>query len=820
MLQPIFINLIWQIRQNWRIDWLSLLLGLGLGFLLGTATYFLLWPLLEGYWDKLTNRWQKSYDWWQASLEERFRQEMGNYAQHYHDFSRDYLLSDFFVPPFLWAPNWEVGEEVGSDFILQQLHLLWPEWAARTAVPALPMLPVSHLLQYGQRVLIAGEAGVGKSSLLAHCIASCTAAQKDSPLASLLPILIHVAELEPEEAGQPWPTGVNGLAAALQARLDSVRFAGITDLLTQKLTEGTVLLCLDGADELPASQQAGCVQWVRQLLQSYPHIRLFIAAPAHGYAPFLSLGFVVTAIAPWHGRQAEQLATSLAKTTQSNPIIWRRFWQPGQLAWQTTLRWQLANNQVSAEGEMPARAIEQLEATFSLHLPHNKKDPTWLAPATRDLWQTMAYATLQEGHFWLSEAWLSQTITPILFQYNVIERGAESKLIQAIEQSRLFYRVGKTGWRFRQPMWRDFLAASYLAQMPASAPLIQAKLAHPYWANITRFYISRMGAGQMANYLLAQPEPNPLYDNLFQVATWLAEAVDPGEWRRQVLTRLGKLTLQPNIPVILRQKAVIAIAQTHETGVLTLLRQLLPRADSLLRPAIVAAIPVLGVELVLDWLSQLLNDHNEAVQQGATAALAWLYHPAADKLLMRALSAEQQNLYSPAAEGLILNGTAPLDLLRELIGVDDPHLRRALIYPLSLIQESWATNLLQTLAKDESWLVHSVAETMLDQLSGGESGAPAWQVMPIGDQPWLIVWATQQGRGVPGGLSALPFVIELINQKQPIEIKLTAIQALAKGGYLEAVPALLTLSQDNDEQLRQAAFLALCTISHLHGRWI
>lgn len=796
----------------WRPDLLSFLLGIGLGLLSGAVFFFWLWPRLEQEGALLWARWRRTYEWVQSNAEGRYRTELAQRLAQHHELAQVGDLAQLFTPPRLSVPALEVEPEAAATAAWgpRQLYWLWPELAERSAAPFPAVLSLSQLWRDGRRVLLSGTAGAGKSTLLAYTGYVCARGDA-AELTSYFPVWLHTADL----AHLGWPEGAAGLLAALPWSSGRGGDA-LADVLAQKLAAGQALLLLDGADEMPASTYPQLANWLQALLRQFPDTRVIAAAPTQGYAPLLLPGFVLSRLMPWRSGQAQRLAQQWATASgQPEPAL-AHFWAPGQLAWQTVLR-------LSQVGENPEetsrRWIDRLEAALSRRLPTDARELAWLAPAARELWQEVAWRCLSQPQGALPLDDVLALIETVCARYQVGERNAARRLLELSQKSGLF--AGSEGklWRILSPIWRDFLAAAHLAQtQPPSR--IQPLLSERHWAGVIRFYVTRVGVGGLIEQLLRDNETDPLQDGLFQAAAWLPEVVEPGEWRRQILLRLGRLIVQPKVPAALRQRAVLALAQTEETGVVTLLRQLLQRPDPLVRQAAVAALPILGAAAALDLLSQALADEDVDVRQGVVAALGWLHHPAADKLVLRVLSGEDEQLFTAAAEAVGLNGGAGADVLKEAAGEDDPHLRRAAVLGLVLVEEPWAYALLQRLQKDDQWLVQSVAGIAVELREGKGMAAHWWQPALPGDQAWLIQWAAAQGRGVPGGAAGLAVLLQAMQPSQSLGVRLAAITCAAQMVELDAVPALQAVLEDPLPAVREAAFQALCQLSRAFGRWV
>ncbi|MCI0398680.1 MAG: HEAT repeat domain-containing protein [Chloroflexi bacterium] len=809
-----------QSGPGWRLDFLSLLIGMILGGLLATAA-IRLGPTVMAIRDRALGRVQAGVAWLRSSVEVRYNDEMAAYLRQYHLGGDQAPLDQVFVEPRLLAPLTEVDPELPFDFGPVMLHTLWPELAAGVATPPVPAITIRQLLLRGRRVILSAEPGAGKTTLLAYCAHACATASDMGPYTFLIPMLpafVHLGELgldAPEVEVEA--ESIAPISRALQARTDPLTSRGIDDLLRRKAAAGQVLLLLDGWDELPAGRRLAAVDWLRHLLIAYPDIQVVMAAPLRGYGPLLELDFVLSGLLPWRVGQVESLTrawTEAAGVVRRIPI--QTFWRPGQSLLETTLRLRLVLNSQDNVAT-PARWVDLLEVALRGLLPAitGEAVPPWLAPASRELWQQVAYRLLADGRPCLPQEQVMAIIDTILADYDVQEeRQAPQRLYNTLLSNGLSIFWPNQGLAFLSPVWRDFLAAAHIAQ----SQLLQELADHvndPHWAGVLRFYAGRTGGDEIAPLVLDGRRADPLSDGLFQVAAWLSETApaSKGEWRRQSLIRLGQMIVKANLPATLRQRAAVALARTGEGGVLVFLRQLLQQRDPVMRQVALAAIARLGAEITMEAVDKMTADQDARVRAAAIHALAWVHDPATEKPLLTALVDEDEPTSRAAAEGLALNNNHEAnEVLREAIAEDALHVRRAAVLGLSLLDQFWSVDLLDRAEReDDEWVVKSAATSALETIV--ERNRPGrWRILLPGDHPWLISWAAAQARAVPGGAAAMPVLLEALAQAEQTAIRTAAVVSLGQMAAKEAIPALQAALRDEQAQVREAAFISLCQI--------
>jgi HEAT repeat protein len=276
------------------------------------------------------------------------------------------------------------------------------------------------------------------------------------------------------------------------------------------------------------------------------------------------------------------------------------------------------------------------------------------------------------------------------------------------------------------------------------------------------------------------------------------------------------LVVKGNLPVALRQRAAVALAKTGEGGVLDFLRQLLRQQEPSLRQVALASIARLGAEIALEISEKMFEDSTPQVRSSAVHVLAWLHDPAVENSLLRSLVEPDEPMYRAAAEGLALNGSSPaFQVLQEAAEDQALHVRRAAIFGLMRLDQFWAVELLDKLEReDDQWVVKSAAGSAVEAIVARNKPGQ-WQVPQPGEQSWLIEWAAEQQRAVPGGAAAMAVLLEALADAPDPLIRIVAALTLGRLGDQKAIPDLQSALRDSQAQVREAAFIGLCMIGRM-----
>jgi HEAT repeat protein len=817
---------LFQLQPNldWRPELSSLLLGIVLGILLAVATYYLL-PRLRLWRSQAVGRVRRGLAWIRSGVEVRYRTETADFLSRYHLGGQWGELADIFTPPRLLAPQTEVDPKALSDWSARQLALVWPDLAANVALPPLPGAGITPLLHNGRRVLISAPTGGGKTTLLAYAAHHCATAE-EPPLLATLPAYVHLAELElsafapaePDEQTKPVDP-LTPLLTALQRYTSSLTGPGLKNLFQSKLKAGQALLLLDGWDELQAESRSLCLAWLHRLLELYPAGRIIMSVGLTGYGRLLDLDFARTQILAWRQREAEALAAGWANALNNNPLRPDRFWQPGQTPLQTSLSlWRIAMSDLTDTSHKPRREVEQLARALTLwSQPDNDEpDDEWLS-ALHDFWQRIAYYLLDQGLLILPKEEMTRLAKETADAHDL--KNLPTRLQKSVEQCPIFIPIKGGGIRFRNLVWRDYLAAAHLARHH-EVETVEAGLENPQWRGVLRFYVAQSETSsakitQLANSMLEINDRTPTRENLFQMATWLPELVEvKGEWQRQVLILLGQIIRQSTFPQLLRQRAMATLMQTGEQGVFTFATQLLERSDPFLRQVGVLGLSHMGLyrpQEVIRRLTDCLEDGSATVRLAAVHALAWLPHPLTERPLLTVLISGDPDMSRAAAEGIALRGSEGLEILHEALEDDVLAVRRAAINGLLMADDRQLIPWLEKVEKeDKEWLVRSSATEAIETIN--RKRKLTWEPPDLSKQRWLRNYAAHDGQMVPHGAAALPFLVQVLAEATDPAIRMAAAANLSQMPAYDVLPALETAALDGNKQVGEVAFGTLCTI--------
>ncbi len=833
---------------NWRPDPFSILIGFVLGIVFAFVLYRKMSPYVGERWQGIVAWTQKQNDWLGGRAENRFRTEMAQYVKSRHLGSAFASLNQLFVEPRVLVPLGCNIEPTGLNNA-RKLYHLWPELVSGTAVPPPPSVFAHHLHHLARRVVISGEAGTGKSTLLAYlailadqssagtsdltsndkipnAFSSKKNARNGSKSVNPLTIYVHLAGLDLESSlskqsdKDDTVDPVQPIADNLGRRFRVLSQHRMKRLILNKAQVGHLCLLIDGYDELPTEARPPVTGWLKNLLSAYPNIQVIVAGSSRANGPLMKLGFAVTSILDWRQGQAQQAGDRWKAATRNGETCdLSSYWRPGQPTIDTGLRLQLAlfpdkNDPVAP----PENRLAIFEGILRQLLFRIARDPegSWLGPASAELWPRLAYTMMSQRVLYLTQDELIKLATLVLEKYETAgERRAIHRLIEMMEMSELFVSYGEGRWGFLSPVWRDFLASGYLVRLATHDDLTE-RMEDPFWAGALHFYATRTGGGGLAAMLLDQKE-TMLQEQLFVLASWLMEIDEQVPWRRQVLVGLGRMIVDRKTPIVWRQRALLALASTRATGVGSLLSQLVAQGEVAIRQIVPAAIAKVGEEDAILAIDRLIDDGEPVVREAVVHALAWLDNLATERSIIEALLEPDDTLSRAAAESLALMATSnSYEILREAMEDEVFSVRKAAVAGLAMIDEPWAIELLEKAAlKDEQPAVQTAAAEAT-KIQKGESETSLWQAPRPGEQAWLVRWAVAQGRMVPVGDEAMPEVMDALENDDPA-IRREAALTLGVIADPDSMSPLVQAYADPERSVRDAAFESLCQLSRAWG---
>ncbi|MEW5872607.1 MAG: HEAT repeat domain-containing protein [Chloroflexota bacterium] len=813
--------------RNFRLDQISFWLG----FLAGSLLWFLITGL-RPYLARLRERMRINA---QTSRGEAMRENeirLGNdslqVAQSWHMAAPLFSLDEILLPPRLLAPpvQPEAEENKSISDITDWVLPYMPDWPELGTFYGAPTITLAEALQGDAHIAVIGQPGSGKTVALAHLASRLI--QRDPELGVVVdyvPLLLHAADLILP------PSDPDDLSITLLEAI--ARFASpksmkrMPKLLDSLFERKRALLLLDGLDELAPDQMNQTVEFLRNLLEQYPDLRVVVSASPFYLDGLLALDFVSIPIAPWSQNQREAFIHRWGD-------LWRRFVLPvgsneGDANYLLMLTGWLLTDSANLN---PLELTLKVWATFAgdslgpapwnaveahlRRLMHGQ--PAKNRGALEHLASQMLLSRQPLTERRSAEAWLSGSTTlpanePVSEMQETTSK-ARKDLVKApgampdLLASGLMIARATEQVSFAHPMLAGYLAGQALAQDSSSCSQF---LTQPDWTGkLLALQHAALQNGQttFVEDMLDEENIDPLLSGMFAAARWLQRAPAQLTWTVTIMRKVAALFQKERLPRTIKARALTALILSGNPSVAVLFRQMLGSPQEELRQLAALGCGALHDTKAISELSKLLGDPSPNVVRAALLGLVAIGDKNALEVVAYALLHGDENVRRAAAEALANNSEEGHPTLQEGSTLEDPLVRRAVVYGLVRTKQTWAIETLEKLrSEDSQWVVQDAVIQLLSALDHPNPHIPT--KLPVLTQaPWLIAFAAERGMGVAPGKPAYDLLYRAVKEGTE-EQRLAAIYYLSRKGDSSSIIPLYQAYYTTSGELCEASFNAL-----------
>ncbi|MDO0935326.1 NACHT domain-containing protein [Streptomyces sp. DG2A-72] len=434
---------------------------------------------------------------------------------------------------------------------------------------------IDTLLSVRPRVLLRGEAGAGKTTLVWWLAAHTAAGTLGSTLAGLnglVPFVVPLRTLHSHNGAFPSPAGLPH-AARLLVDDPPEGWAG------RVLEAGRALLLVDGLDEVPQADREEAHRWLCALLARYPRTRCVATVRPLAVEPdwleeerFEELRLlpmrdedIQTFISSWHRaarledddhRLLEELEQDLSQQFRHNPAL-------SDLARTPLLCAVICALHRRHQGFLPETRFRLYEAALEMLLGHRDRRRRVDAPDGITLTVEEHHQILQRIAVWLvrggqSEFTRGQARPQLAAALAGMERARgqgtpEAILTHLLNRSGLLQERGDDSYQFIHRTFQDFLAAKELVESESLRELCR-NADDTLWQDVILLAAGhcRREIGELLTGLLARADapgvPKPLRNQLSvltalcaQHAAWLDTRLQE-RVRARIAALMGSLT--------------------------------------------------------------------------------------------------------------------------------------------------------------------------------------------------------------------------------------------------------------------------------------
>ncbi|RSN51634.1 ATP-binding protein [Streptomyces sp. WAC 04229] len=401
-------------------------------------------------------------------------------------------------------------------------------------------LPAEDALRTHDRVLLRGDAGSGKTTLVQWL--AVTAARDGDRVPYVLPLrtLIRSGTL-------PAPTA---FLTAVGCPLTPPE-----GWAERVLTAGRALVLVDGLDEIPAAERHRTRDWLLALIRAYPGNRWLLTSRPSAVRPdwLAGEGFRELALTPMRRADVTTFVRrwhTAARAPEYEALLLDSLHTKRDLA-------RLATNPLMCglicalhrerRGYLPTGRKELYDAALTMLLARRDRERGMEAvdlgeEAQLELLQRLAYALVLSGRTEMDVATAESIVERALPSVaSAAGRGDAATVLRALLlRSGLLRRPAEGSLDFVHRTFQDYLGARYAVE-EGHLDVIAARAADTHWEDVVRMAVAHARPGERAvllRRLLA--EDSPRLTLLALACLEHATALDPGV-RAEVEARAGKL---------------------------------------------------------------------------------------------------------------------------------------------------------------------------------------------------------------------------------------------------------------------------------------
>jgi HEAT repeat protein len=775
-----------------RFDVQEFILGLILGFLLYTLVRRSK-PAFLTFLEWFRNRGEAVIESFTSSSEEPYFQELHFNLDRLHLANPLFPFREIIIPPRILLPTEAtdpLSEEQSEELYPTILPTL-PDWKALESVYQSPTLPITHLLDSGENVLITGDLGTGKTSALIYLAYQCAARISKDPKGNhKLPIFLHAADLDLSRRATKDPLTVIVETIRKTSSIGLVGF--LTRYLRLHLQDSPALVLLDGLDELTDEEILPVQHWLGQLRSKYPQHQVIAACAPRGYNGIFKVGLFPVSIAPWSNYDLDVYLNKWTNAWQTHvvPILpkdhvgeidpvlinsWLRVARVGYNPLEVTVKtWSFY------VGDTQGPSLENALQAYIKRI---------LSPNEQHAAQAIAYLWIRSRESTLAPSAIDKRL-PLqdLINANILLKQYNERL------------------RFSNPNIGTFLAAGgmLLARKISFNP-------QDNWEPCRAALRTFAAIGDASNLVdrNLKTTDDQLASSLLACASWLPRSKPDVPWRNRVLSLLAKNIQDDLRPYGLRLRILHALIASNEQPAKALFKRLLQSNSTDSR--VLGIIGMGGLrnhECINDLQLLVQNESNQKIRFAACIALAAIGNTEALEVLGKFLLSGDDTSQLCASQALASHPGEGVPMLKEALEMKDVRVRRAAVFGLGRAQSDEVIQILEKVQLEDSQAIVKNAATDILENRRSPKVKLSFPAEDIASLSWLIAYAAESGFGVTPGKGAL----EMLRRVLVSGNQLQKIAALETVGFFHASDLSLETTQAlkaEDSLIRHAAYEAL-----------
>jgi hypothetical protein len=376
--------------------------------------------------------------------------------------------------------------------------------------PSLTQTQPWHELKEHSRIVILGEAGAGKTSLIRYMATELARETLDSDAIRSVPVYIQARKF-PERTDLHSVIQSELLRPSVDAHIGDIRAL---------FGSGAITLCLDGLDEIVMDRRMQVVESIRSFTSQYPRVRIVVGTRTSSYRWFFP-DFKHFELAPFTTHQVAEWTC-------------QRLYHHGVRSWEPLLAWLHSDNDLMEMARNPlllAVLVHRYDVQ-SLRLPGKSEILRECVDALLTVWDTVR-GIVRRSNAWATPFRKLSRLCRLAFydwsgksmgmwsahrftqQSRFHEDGEDDPFRSAAEDTDIVSKAkGGSGWTFRHRALADFLAARYIVDKTEDlSDLIRTSSHNDHWSQVWSLACGiSVNADHLIRSLVAEPTANALND--------------------------------------------------------------------------------------------------------------------------------------------------------------------------------------------------------------------------------------------------------------------------------------------------------------------
>ena len=746
-----------------------------------------------------------------VTLDTDYVQVLFKYIQGLH-LNADYFpLESILVPAKCIAPppfQFPAKESLDTSLIQQVIGYdpLLPQLNSEYFGPTFPLLDA---VQSGTNLCLVGFPGTGKTTAIAECIAGLITPNDSEDLPEpRIPFYVKAHHLLAQFPGHDM-LGI--LLKALQQNKSFLVIPNFPKYLTNAIKSDRSVLFIDDMDCLALEEINRLANFISALRAQIPNLQVVATASPSCLGNLVMVPVEFIDIAPWGNEEKYTFLDKLSKVWSSvqpteNQDADDSFSMLNSMLVVssknlTPLEFTLKSTAAYGGDIIGPQVIDALDS----HL----KRASSLNDEILDALELISLYCLDENRSSFSRREVSSWFEGVYKKGNTnpsaLNSASFQPAIQAATDLNILQSDASHHYHFESPTIAGYLAARGIAKAHQQIKL--RILESPDWGSIhecMRYFSAYNDIKPYLKPLLG--DKSLLKKKLLRASLWLEYTQNKSPEETALLKQITR-EIHTNSYYLIKIRLVSALARSSNPQVKSIFQHFLKSSDLDTRRAAAVGSGLLQDLSAVPLLIKQLNDAHPS-STAACYALGKISSPRSLEAIAEALLHGSELLRRSAAESLAQNRSEGHPALREGSTRDDLLVRYAVVHGLSLINESWALEILDKMRIDEKeWVVRDLAQQTYQILETRSPYLPQ-DTPPPHEAPWLIEFAAEQDLSPPTPENALDYLLKALGTGSDDQIQ-NALAHISRTGKDDLIPSLLDLAGSIQFEIAHQAMLSI-----------